>query len=210
MEKDIVLGFVLRLRQLLEASGRYQVRLTRGDDSFIPLRDRVERSRAMGAEFFISLHADANPDTDVRGASVYTLSEKASDKEAARLADHENRADAIAGVDMAVQSDDVASILIDLAMRETMNDSRSVANILVSQMRAQSIRVVRHTHRFAGFAVLKAADVPSLLVEMGYLSNPRDVALLVSDDYQRRMAAAILDGLDDYFGHRQQVASDQR
>jgi N-acetylmuramoyl-L-alanine amidase len=206
-EKDVNLAVTLLLKQKLEESGRYRVSLTRSDDSFVPLRERVQRARAVTADFFISIHADAHPTDDLRGASVYTLSERASDREAARLADQENRADAVSGIDLAAQSDDVASILIDLAMRETVNDSRDVANILVDEMQERSIRVIKNTHRFAGFAVLKAADVPSVLIELGYLSNPADAKLLNSQDYRLRMATAIIAGLDVYFQRLQQVAA---
>ena len=205
-EKDVVLDVTKLLARKLAATGRYQVRLTREDDSFIRLRDRVERARDFGADFFMSIHADAHPDNDVRGASVYTLSERASDREAARLARGANRDDAVAGVDLGQESDDVASILIDLAMRETVNDSRGVANILVDAMQEKGIRILRRTHRFAGFAVLKAADVPSVLVELGYLSNRTDARLLSSSDYRNRITDALVVGIDEYFATRPQVA----
>lgn len=207
LEKNVVLDIAKMLAAKIEGSGRYRARLTREDDSYIHLRDRVTTARGFGADFFMSLHADANPEPSVRGASVYTLSERASDREAARLAARENRTDAIAGVDLGVQSDDVASILIDLAMRETVNDSRGVANVLVDEIRKQGIKVLKRTHRFAGFAVLKSADVPSVLVELGYLSNANDAKLLASRDYRDRITDALLSGIDQYFAGRGQVAA---
>lgn len=209
LEKDVVLEVTKMLAVKLRASGRYRVDLTRDEDVFIPLRDRVDKARQAGAAFFMSLHADAHETTSVRGASVYTLSERASDREAARLAREDNRADAISGVDLEEQSDDVASILIDLAMRETVNDSRGVANIMVKEMRDRDIRVLRRTHRFAGFAVLKAADVPSVLVELGYMSNSQDVRLLQSADYRDRITDALVAGIDRYFATLEQVAESQ-
>ena len=206
-EKDVALDVTKMLARKLVATGRYEVRLTREDDRFIPLRERVEQARDWGADFFMSVHADAHPDDDVRGASVYTLSERASDREAARLAREGNRDHAVAGVDLGQESDDVASILIDLAMRETVNDSRGVANILVDALQDKGIRILRRTHRFAGFAVLKAADVPSVLVELGYLSNHNDAELLASPEYRNRITDALVLGIDEYFANRPQVAT---
>ncbi|MBV6632374.1 MAG: N-acetylmuramoyl-L-alanine amidase [Alphaproteobacteria bacterium] len=206
LEKNVVLEVSKLLAEKLRATGEYRVKLTRDQDEFIALRERVSRARQAGGTFFVSLHADANTDQSVRGASVYTLSERASDKEAARLAREENRSDAISGVDLNQQSDDVASILIDLAMRETVNDSRGIANIMVKEMRDRDIRVLRRTHRFAGFAVLKAADMPSVLIELGYMSNSKDVQLLQTRDYRDRITDALVAGIDRYFETLPQVA----
>ena len=209
-EKQVTLKVAQRVKQELQRRGRYDVVLTRNGDSFVPLRQRVDIARAHDAEFFISLHADSHPDQAVRGASIYTLSEKASDKEAERLAGHENRVDAIGGVDLGGETADVANILIDLAMRETMNQSKKAAGLLVDSFEKQDIRLVRNGHRAAGFVVLKAADVPSLLIEMGYLSNQKDAILLADSGYVDRLVIAIADGVEAYFtGHHpvQQAAN---
>lgn len=198
-EKTIALNFALVLRDRLEATGRYRVVLTRDDDVYLRLRERVGRARAAGADLFMSLHADSLERQQVRGASVYTLSETASDDETARLAAKENRADVIAGVNLDVEEDEVAGILIDLAMRETKNQSKRFANTLVETLGANDIALLRNTHRFAGFTVLKAPDVPSVLFEIGYLSSPAEARLLMSEAHQARLAEATLKAIDRYF-----------
>lgn len=197
-EKTITLAMARELRRQLLATGRYRVTLTRDDDVFIRLRDRVTLARAAGADLFISLHADAIGSRDVRGLSVYTLSDKASDREAANLAARENRADALGGIDLAVESDEVASILIDLARRDTMNHSRRFANLVIKEFGRVATTLPR-PHRSAGFAVLTAPDVPSVLIEMGYLSSPKDARLLMQAEHRGRLARAILKGIDGYF-----------
>ena len=197
-EKDITLAMARQLRDILIRRGRYHVVLTRDRDIFVRLRERIAMARAAGADVFISLHADSIRNRKVRGASVYTLSEKASDREAADLAAKENKSDLIAGVDLTGESAEVTNILIDLAQRETMNHSAEFARILVREMR-RNTKFLRRSHRFAGFAVLKAPDVPSVLVEMGYLSNSNDVRQLTSVSYRAGLAAAIADGVDAYF-----------
>ncbi|MCB9963508.1 MAG: N-acetylmuramoyl-L-alanine amidase [Rhodospirillales bacterium] len=200
-EKHIVLALAKEVKAALEASGRYRVKLTRDDDRYIKLRDRVSLSRDWGADMFISIHADSIQKSDVRGASVYTLSNKASDAQTARLAEKENRADIIAGVDLSHEDKEVANILIDLAMRDTMNQSRFFANQLVTSMRRHEVRILPNTHRYAGFAVLKAPDVPSVLIEAGFLSNRREAELLSQKTYRRQLARAIAGGVDAYFDH---------
>jgi N-acetylmuramoyl-L-alanine amidase len=197
-EKDITLAMARQLRDELIRRGRYHVVLTRDRDIFIRLRERIGMARAAGADVFISLHADFIRNRKVRGASVYTLSERASDREAADLAAKENKSDVIAGVDLTGETAEVTNILIDLAQRETMNHSAAFARILVREM-SRNTKFLRKSHRFAGFAVLKAPDVPSVLVEMGYLSNSRDVSQLTSRSYRAGLAAAIADGVDGYF-----------
>ncbi len=162
------------------------------------LRGRIARARAAGADLFISLHADFLPDSAVRGAAIYTLSERASDKEAAALAAKENKADLIAGMDLSHNSKQVTDILIDLAQRETMNYSVRFAKLLADELR-RSTRLLRKSHRFAVFAVLKAPDVPSVLVEMGYLSNAQDEKRLTQPRYQARLAKAITRAIGRYF-----------
>jgi N-acetylmuramoyl-L-alanine amidase len=198
IEKEITLVMAEQLKAELLKTGRYKVVLTRDRDVFVRLRARIARARTAGADLFISLHADSLVDHRVRGASVYTLSEKASDKEAEALAAQENKADLIAGVDLSHNSKQVTDILIDLAQRETMNHSVRFARLLVSEMR-KATRFLRKSHRFAGFAVLKAPDIPSVLVEMGYLSNAQDEAQLNRPRYRARLARVITQAVDSYF-----------
>ncbi len=200
-EKDLTLDVARRLRTLLEATGRYEVVLTREHDMFLRLRERVEAARDARAELLISLHADSISDSRFRGASVYTLSDVASDREAAQLAARENRADALAGIALDPVDDVTASILIDLAQRHTQNESGSVANSLVSYL-GEATRMVSSPHRQAGFTVLKAPDVPSVLVELGYLSNRRDEQALRSPEHRGELARAIAGAIDRYFGLR--------
>jgi N-acetylmuramoyl-L-alanine amidase len=196
-EKNITLAAARDVRNELQRLGGYRVVLTRERDKFIRLRDRVAFGRDAGADLFVSLHADTMPNRQVRGASVYTLSETASDAEAAALAVQENKADLIAGVDLTQETSEVANILIDLAQRETMNRSAQFAALLVDELRRET-RLLRNTHRFAGFAVLKAPDVPSVLVELGFLSNRRDEKMLRTKAYRQKLAAAIARGIDRY------------
>jgi N-acetylmuramoyl-L-alanine amidase len=182
----------------LKKLGRYKVFLTRRIDKFIRLRKRIAIAKARGADLFISLHADAIKNRSVRGLSVYTLSEKASDKEAADLAKKENKADVIAGVDLSDESPVVSDILIDLRQRNTMNESSKFAVELVKHTRKVA-KTLNNTHRFAGFAVLKSPDVPSILIEMGFLSNRADERALLSPKYRAQLAASIGRAVDDYF-----------
>ncbi len=199
-EKNIVLAVGKELKKLLEESGQYTVKMTRSTDVFIPLRDRVKFARKNNGDLFMSLHADSIQSSDVRGASVYTLSEKASDKEAEKLAERENKSDLIAGVNLNNQEDDVTSILIDLASRETMNQSKFLANTVVRNFENNNVDVLsRSPHRSAGFAVLKALDIPSVLVEMGYLTNVTQAEQLNSPEHRRKIARALKASIDDYF-----------
>ncbi len=197
-EKTITLPMALELRRLLEAEGRYRVILTRDDDTYLPLRDRIKVAHDAGADLFVSLHADISSDPRQAGASVYTLSETASDKEAARLAASENKADILAGADLSNQDPVVASILIDLAQRDTSNHSITFADLLVDQL-GEVTRLVRHTRRFAGFVVLKSPETPSVLIELGYVSNRLDARRLAQPGYRAQLAAAIVDAIDRYF-----------
>ena len=203
LEKDIVLDFAQRLRDRIAKSGKYRVLMTRTDDTFVPLADRVHMARNAGAALFVSIHADSLPrgEGDAQGATVYTLSETATDSEAARLAEQENRADVIAGVDLKAEPDDVAGILIDLAQRETKTFSVQFAHKLVSQMNAVT-RLHKAPLKSAGFRVLRAPDVPSVLVELGYVSNKQDLQSLLSDSWRDRTADSIAQAVDSYFsGH---------
>ncbi|MSP89549.1 MAG: N-acetylmuramoyl-L-alanine amidase [Alphaproteobacteria bacterium] len=200
-EKEVTLTVARELRRQLLASQRYDVALTREHDEFVSLADRVQRARASKGELFLSLHADAIHRPDVRGASVYTLSEKASDARAAALAAKENRADAIAGLDLSHQKPDIAAILVDLVQRETKNQSATFANILLPEM-GRDVRLLDRGHRFAGFAVLKAPDIPSVLVEMGYLSNREDERLLNAPAHQARLAATLVRAIGRFFDNQ--------
>jgi N-acetylmuramoyl-L-alanine amidase len=200
MEKTIVLEFALLLRDKIEKTGKYRVIMTRSDDTFVPLADRVAFARAQQASLFISIHADALPrgEGDAQGASVYTLSETASDSEAARLAETENRADVIAGVDLTSEPNDVADILIDLAQRETKTFSVQFARGLIDSMRTVT-RMHKNSLKSAGFRVLKAPDIPSVLVELGYVSNRQDIKSLTSADWRDHTADSIAQAIDRFF-----------
>ncbi len=206
MEKDLVLDVASRLARSLEKRGNYVVHLTRDTDTFIPLNERVNIGRSWHADLFISLHADSNPDATVNGASVYTLSEKGSDKEAARLARDENQSDAIAGVDLSAQNSDVAPILIDLAQRDTINRSNRFAQTVVGELTRATDILPRQPHRSAAFVVLKAPDVPAVLIELGYLSNEMDAAQMQTTRWRDGVADAIAGAVDRHFA--QQTAVD--
>jgi N-acetylmuramoyl-L-alanine amidase len=202
-EKNIVLAFGLKLREALERGGKYRVAMTRSDDTFIPLTGRVQFARERKAALFISIHADSLPRSEgqAEGASVYTLSEHASDAEAASLAEKENKSDIIAGVDLSSEPNDVASILIDLAQRETKTFSVQFARTLVNDIKPTAPMHLRPV-KSAGFIVLKAPDVPSVLVELGYMSTRRDLKNLVSPAWRTRTAAAMARAVDDFFARR--------
>ncbi len=198
-EKVLTLAMAKELARQLAATGRYKVILTRDDDRFMALRDRVAFARSAGAELFISIHADSHNDSETRGASVYTLSETGSDREAAMLAQKENKADVIAGLDLNRQAPDVQSILIDLAQRETINRSRIFAGLLVQDLAKLGIPLVQSPNRSAGFAVLTATDVPAALIELGYLSNAGEERQLRTAGYEQRMARGMVQAIDGFF-----------
>lgn len=197
-EKDIVLDAARLVAQQLDATRRYRVVLTRTSDEFVALQDRVARARAADGDLFLSIHADALPDPGMRGASVFTLSEKASDAQAAALAARENKVDLIAGIDLSRHAPEVSSILIDLARRQTNNQSIQLARRLVDDL-GRDVAMLNHSHRSAGFAVLKAPDIPSALVEMGCLSNRIEERALRTPTYRRKVAAGIARSINDYF-----------
>jgi N-acetylmuramoyl-L-alanine amidase len=197
-EKNLTLSAAHEFKKILERSGKYTVKLTRERDVFLKLRERIGVARRYGADLFISIHADSNPSASVKGLSVYTLSEKSSDSEAAALADAENKADIIAGIDLSHESPDVTNILIDLAQRETMNLSSQMAETMVEKLR-QEVTLLRRSHRYAGFAVLKAPDVPSVLMEMGYLSNAEEERLLRTSRYRAKLGDSLHRAVDHYF-----------
>lgn len=203
-EKNITLAMAKELKVILEKEG-YKVHLTRSTDIFIPLRDRVKIARKYNADLFMSIHADSAVNRSAKGLSVYTLSETASDKEAAALAERENKSDVVAGLNLLEHSKEVSDILINLAQRETMNRSSEFASFMVQEMR-KSVKLRDNTHRFAGFAVLKAPDVPSVLLEMGYLSNRTEERLLKQKDYRRKLAVSTSKAVEKYFDNMQHAS----
>ena len=197
-EKTITLAVAKELQRQLLASGRYRAKLTRNGDQYVPLRPRFEMARDDHADLFISLHVNSAPAGDPRGLSVYTLSETGSDSEADALAAKENKADLISGVDLTNQTRAVTSILIDLAQRESKNQSAHFAELLVHDL-GQVTPLLENSHRFAGFAVLKAPDIPSVLIELGYITDSKDEAQLLSPSHRANLAAAMLRAIDEYF-----------
>lgn len=196
-EKSVTLTFATALKDGLLRTGRYRVALTRESDTFIMLPERVNIARKLKGDIFISLHADSNPRPEARGLSVYTLSETASDDEAAALAERENKSDVLSGLDLNTADADVASILIDLAQRETMNKASLLAERVTENLHPR-VTALSNTHRFAGFRVLKAPDIPSILVEIGFLSNAADERQLQSKEYQGLVVSSLIKALDAY------------
>jgi len=196
-EKNIALPTVLELARQLQATRRFRVQVTRRDDEFIPLAGRVARARAANADLFLSVHADALPSRSERGASVYTLSEKASDRQAALLAASENRADLVAGIKMS-HDPEVNGILFDLARRQTNNLSIRFAQDVVNEL-GRHVTMLTNSHRSAGFAVLKAPDIPSALVEIGCLSNRTEERDLRQPPYRTAVARALTRSIGEYF-----------
>jgi N-acetylmuramoyl-L-alanine amidase len=202
VEKELVLAFAQQLRKKLDSSGYYRVVLTRDSDTFISLGDRVRAARAAKADLFISIHADSiSGGQDVRGLTVYTGSERASDADSARLADRENRADAAAGVDSSDSPDEVLDILQELTSRETRTFSHRFAGRLVGELDAVA-QLNKNPRREAGFKVLRAHDVPSVLLELGYLSSRKDVDLLISDEWRGKAVASMSVAIDRFFATR--------
>jgi N-acetylmuramoyl-L-alanine amidase len=210
-EKNIVLEFALLLRDQIEQAGKYRVVMTRTDDSFVALNDRVRMARNLQAALFVSIHADAlrRGEGEAQGATVYTLSENASDAEAARLAEAENRADVIAGIDLSHEPNDVADILIDLAQRETKAFSVHFAKTVVSELRNVA-RLHKQPIKAAGFKVLKAPDVPSVLIELGYVSSKDDLKQLTSGAWRTRTAGSLTRAIDAFLSTRVAGASGGR
>jgi N-acetylmuramoyl-L-alanine amidase len=210
-EKNLVLGFGLALRDRIEKAGKYRVVMTRDDDTFIPLNDRVKVARNQSAALFVSIHADALPrrEGDAQGATIYTLSDKASDAEAERLAEAENKSDAIGGVNLTDEPTEVADILIDLAQRETRTFSNRFARLLMGEMK-NTVRMHKHPLKSAGFRVLKAPDVPSVLIELGYVSNKGDLEHLVSENWRTKTVGSMAQAIDVFFAKRLATAGPGR
>lgn len=199
-EKAVVMAIARELQRELLAGNRYRVLLTRSTDNYVALRERVARAQEAKADLFLSLHADACDNSDVRGASVYTLSEQATDREAAALAARENRADAVVGgMKLSDKDDNVARTLVAMSQRGTVNDSRRLADTIVQSFSRNGIRLLPRTHRQAGFAVLTSPDIPAALVELGYLSNRQDEKLLTIRQHQIALAKALRGSVDAHF-----------
>jgi N-acetylmuramoyl-L-alanine amidase len=199
-EKHVALAAAQELRRQLLAGGQYRVELSRTNDVFIPLEDRVAIAQRRGAALFVSMHADALTDHSVRGASVYTLAEMASDAQTAALAKRENSADRFAGPNFRNTSPEVARILASLVRQETRSGSARMQRDVVGSL-GHDIPLLQNPARHAGFVVLKAADIPSVLVEMGFMSNPQDEAALRRPEHRVRVAAAMKRAVDAYFAH---------
>jgi len=204
-EKIITLAAAKQLKARLEGTGRYKVVLTRDRDVSLGLSERREIARAAQADILVSLHADSMANKSMRGLSVYTLSEKASDKEAEALAEQENSADSIIGVDLSHESQEVRHILVDLAQRESMNLATKLATKLIRELERE-VTLIRNSHRFARFAVLKSPDIPSVLIEMGYLSNREDETFLKKESNRGKLMAAVVRGLDMHFASGQSAS----
>ena len=197
-EKNITLRYALYLRDHLKSTGRYNVIMTRSDDEFIFLHDRVKIARNNGGDLFISLHADSATETSARGISVYTVSEQASDIEAEILAAQENASDAIGGIKFADDNPEVADILIDLASRDTRIKSTDFALGLTKKFQSKGLNLLKNPNRFAGFRVLKSPDIPSVLIELGFLSNPQDDAKLRTKQHMQQVSSGITEAIQSY------------
>lgn len=189
LEKDVVLAVGKKLRDILERDTKMRVIMTRDTDVFLSLAERVRIARQANADLFVSIHANSIHVASLRGATVYTISDKASDQLAQQIADSENLADSVAGVPLESEPPEVAGILADLTRRETHDFSVRFADDVVQSLQTGGINLINRPHRSAGFRVLKAPDVPSVLVELGYLSNPKDEKLLNDPDWRGRAAA---------------------
>ena len=200
-EKNITLIAAKELKNILEKKN-FKVFLTRKDDRFISLRNRRNIAKKNNSDLFISLHVDSLKKKTTRGTSIYTLSEKASDSITARLAERENKVDLIAGVNLQDVDNEVASILLDLNRRETKNSSSLFAESYVNIVRKNGHRLLRRPHRHAGFAVLKSTDIPSVLIELGFLSNVNDVKLLTKKKTRLRLLVSLAEAIELYANKR--------
>jgi N-acetylmuramoyl-L-alanine amidase len=208
-EKQVALAAAFELKRQLEVGGRYRVALTRGRDVFVPLDDRVAKAQAHGAALFVSMHADALSDHSVRGASVYTLANTASDAQTAALAQRENSADRFAGGSWHDTSPEVSRILASLVRQETRVGSVRLSRSLVGSL-DRDLPMLPNPERHAGFVVLKAADIPSVLVEMGFMSNRNDEEELRRPEHRARVAEAMKRAVDAYFAAVAHMADVER
>lgn len=198
-EKNLTLSYAKELAKNLINENKYEVYLTRENDIFIPLGKRVSKSRKKKADLFISLHVNANHDKSVSGFSIYTLSDKSSDKQAEILANKENEADIVHGIDFDDASKDVIKTLIDLSQRESKNRSAEFAKFVIDEIKNSNIEILQNTHRFAGFKVLTAPDMASVLIELGYISNKKEEVMLNSLKYRRKIAKTLALSINNYF-----------
>ena len=196
-EKDLTLKMAKETKQILEKRG-YKVVLTRDKDFYIPLRGRIKKAHEANGDLFISIHADSAKNKSAKGLSIYTISETASDKEAAALAERENKADILFGMDLSDYQPEVGNILIDIAKKYAMDQSSIYADEVVAQMKKE-VNLREKAHRFAGFVVLKSPNIPSVLLEMGYLSNPQEDKLLQKESYRKKLGTALANAVDSYF-----------
>jgi N-acetylmuramoyl-L-alanine amidase len=206
MEKDVVFAFAQALKEALDATGQFDVKLTRDSDIFVSLRDRVKLAHEAKADLFIAVHADTVRGQTVTGTTLYTLSEKASDAEAEALAEKENRVDVIAGLDLGEQNPQVADILIDLVQRESKNHAVLFSRTALDQLRGITTMTGKPL-RSAGFMVLKAPDIPSVLIELGYLSSREDERKLLSAAWRRKMSGALTRAVVKHFADSAVAAS---
>ncbi len=202
-EKTVVLAIAKELKKQLLQSGKYRVALTREKDVYIRLKDRVKFARDRNADLFISIHADSIHKRKVRGTSIYTISKKASDAQTEKLAEKENQSDLIAGLDLNIEDEQVAFILGDFLINDTMNQSKFFANTVVKTLKSSGIRMLENPHRYAGFAVLKAPEIPSVLIEAGFMSNPQEAKLLNQPNHRKKIAKSIIKGINQYFATNQ-------
>jgi N-acetylmuramoyl-L-alanine amidase len=199
-EKNVTLAYAKELKKHLDKTGKFKTFLTRGDDYFIPLDERVSKSRKLKADLFISIHADSASDSNTKGLSIYTLSEKSSDDQAEKLAQKENRADIIGGADFSkTNDDDILKTLINMAQRNSMNNSAKFAEMAIKYFDANNVTVLQNSHRFAGFRVLTAPDIPAVLIEIGYLSNKAEERVLNSLNHREDVAKSLVKSIDTYF-----------
>ncbi len=201
-EKDVTLRYAHSLRQLLVNSGKYRVYMTRQDDRYVPLKTRVAKSRKVKGDIFISLHADSHPKSSTKGLSVYTISEKRAKREASKLINKSDKQEVITGINLTNESKDVRSVLIGMVQQETKNTSSFFAKLLVQEL-GKNARLLRNTHRFASLAVLTGADIPSVLIELGYLSNAEEDALLRKERYRTQLTSSIKRSIDKFFSATQ-------
>ena len=196
-EKDLTLKMAKETKAILEKRG-YKVVLTRDKDFYIPLRGRIKKAHEANGDLFISIHADSAKNKTAKGLSIYTISETASDKEAAALAERENKSDILFGMDLSDYQPEVGNILIDIAKKYAMDQSSIYADEVVKEMKKE-VKLRDQAHRFAGFVVLKSPNIPSVLLEMGYLSNPQEDKSLQKESYRKKLATALANAVDSYF-----------
>lgn len=203
-EADLVLDFARELREVLLRRGVFDVGMTRNDDEFVSLDGRIRAARAAGANLLLSLHADALPEGIATGTVIYLLGDEASDDSAAYLAERHDRADLLAGVDLNRNTDEIARVLMSVAWQDTAPRARGLADALVTGMGDADVRLHRRPVQSGAFTVLRAVDMPSALIELGFMSSPRDLANLQDTAWRQRMAEAIADGLELW--HREDLA----